>query len=60
MARHGAGTERLAHDLAAVFDEGDFPVFRLDADAVLAGGEQATDAGAARSWALPGGSAAVF
>jgi len=36
VARHGAGTERLAHDLAAVFDEGDFPVFRLDADAVLA------------------------
>ncbi len=33
VARHGAGTERLAHDLAEVFDEGDFPVFRLDADA---------------------------
>ena len=48
VARHGAGTERLAHDLAAVFDEGDFPVFRLDADAVLAGGEPAgPDAGAA-------------
>ncbi len=51
VARHGAGTERLAHDLATVFDEGDFPVFRLDADAVLAGGEQATDAAPARSWA---------
>jgi primosomal protein N' (replication factor Y) len=48
VARHGAGTERLAHDLAAVFDEGDFPVFRLDADAVLeGGGEGAPDAGAA-------------
>ena len=47
VARHGSGTERLAHDLAAVFDEGDFPVFRLDADAVLAGAEQAGDAGAA-------------
>ncbi len=48
VARHGAGTERLAHDLAAVFDEGDFPVFRLDADAVLAGsGEEGPDAGAA-------------
>ena len=50
VARHGAGTERLAHDLAAVFDEGDFPVFRLDADAVLAaagGGRGATPALAA-------------
>ncbi|HUH81062.1 MAG TPA: primosomal protein N', partial [Solirubrobacteraceae bacterium] len=52
VARHGAGTERLAHDLAAVFDEGDFPVFRLDADAVLAGAgrdgpEARADAGAA-------------
>ncbi len=46
VARHGSGTERLAHDLATVFDEGDFPVFRLDADAVLAGSEQATEAGA--------------
>ena len=35
VARHGAGTERLQHDLASVFDDGDFPVFRLDADAVL-------------------------
>ncbi|MGD0453416.1 MAG: primosomal protein N' [Solirubrobacteraceae bacterium] len=34
VARHGAGTERLAHDLAHVFDDGRFPVFRLDADAV--------------------------
>ena len=32
VARHGAGTERLAHDLAAVLDDGGFPVFRLDAD----------------------------
>jgi primosomal protein N' (replication factor Y) (superfamily II helicase) len=48
VARHGAGTERLAHDLATVFDEGDFPVFRLDADAVLAGSTQeGPDAGAA-------------
>ncbi len=36
VARHGAGTERLAHDLAAILDDGEFPVFRLDAD-VLAG-----------------------
>ncbi|TMK26933.1 MAG: primosomal protein N', partial [Actinobacteria bacterium] len=37
VARHGAGTERLQHELAALLDDGDFPVFRLDAD-VLAGG----------------------
>jgi primosomal protein N' (replication factor Y) len=37
VARHGAGTERLQHDLASVFDaDGSFPVFRLDADAVSA------------------------
>jgi primosomal protein N' (replication factor Y) len=34
VGRHGAGTERLQHDLAHVFDDGRFPVFRLDADAV--------------------------
>jgi primosomal protein N' (replication factor Y) len=34
VARHGAGTERLAHELGAVLDDGSFPVFRLDADAV--------------------------
>lgn len=32
LARHGAGTERLQHDLAATLDDGTFPVFRLDAD----------------------------
>jgi primosomal protein N' (replication factor Y) (superfamily II helicase) len=32
VARHGAGTERLQHDLARVFDDGRFPMFRLDAD----------------------------
>jgi primosomal protein N' (replication factor Y) len=36
VARHGAGTERLAHELARILDDGRFPVFRLDADAVLA------------------------
>ena len=36
VARHGAGTERLQHDLSAVFDDGGFPVFRLDADVVAA------------------------
>jgi primosomal protein N' (replication factor Y) len=34
VGRHGAGTERLQHDLAHVFDDGRFPVFRLDADVV--------------------------
>ncbi len=34
VARHGAGTERLQHDLAHVLDDGSFPIFRLDADAV--------------------------
>jgi primosomal protein N' (replication factor Y) len=37
VARHGAGTERLQHDLASVFSEdGDFPIFRLDADVLAA------------------------
>jgi primosomal protein N' len=35
LARHGTGTERLQHELAAALDgDGGFPVFRLDADAV--------------------------
>jgi primosomal protein N' (replication factor Y) len=34
VARHGAGTERLQHDLSSIFDDGRFPVFRLDADVV--------------------------
>jgi primosomal protein N' (replication factor Y) len=59
VARHGAGTERLAHDLAAVLDDGEFPVFRLDAD-VLGSGQAAepgavlADFEAARSGALIG------
>jgi primosomal protein N' (replication factor Y) len=32
VARHGAGTERLQHELAQVLDDGNFPIFRLDAD----------------------------
>ncbi len=40
VARHGAGTERLAHELSGLLDDGDFPVFRLDAD-VLGAGEAA-------------------
>ncbi|MGO9489289.1 MAG: primosomal protein N' [Solirubrobacteraceae bacterium] len=37
VARHGAGTERLAHELAGILDDGDFPVFRLDADVLGSG-----------------------
>ena len=37
VARHGAGTERVEHDLTAALDDGDFPVFRLDADTVGGG-----------------------
>jgi primosomal protein N' (replication factor Y) (superfamily II helicase) len=45
VARHGAGTERLQHELAAVLDDGSFPIFRLDAD-VAAAGAQDVGAGA--------------
>jgi primosomal protein N' (replication factor Y) len=44
VARHGAGTERLAHELARTLDDGRFPVFRLDADAVAADPHEATSA----------------
>jgi primosomal protein N' (replication factor Y) len=37
VARHGAGTERLQHELAGILDDGSFPVFRLDADVVATG-----------------------
>jgi primosomal protein N' (replication factor Y) len=33
LAHHGAGTERLEHELRAALGETSFPVFRLDADA---------------------------
>jgi primosomal protein N' (replication factor Y) (superfamily II helicase) len=32
VARHGAGTERLEHDLRTSLGDPDFPIFRLDAD----------------------------
>jgi primosomal protein N' (replication factor Y) len=32
VARHGTGTERLEHELAATLDDGRFAIFRLDAD----------------------------
>jgi primosomal protein N' (replication factor Y) (superfamily II helicase) len=32
VARHGAGTERIEHELAAALGDPEFPVLRLDAD----------------------------
>ncbi len=46
VARHGAGTERLQHDLTlALGDSERFPIFRLDADSLAAGDRGDTDAG---------------
>ena len=33
VARHGAGTERIEHELRTALGTDGFPVFRLDADA---------------------------
>ena len=33
VARHGAGTERVEHELREALGDADFPVFRLDGDA---------------------------
>ena len=53
VARHGAGTERLQHELQRVLDDGGFPVFRLDADAIAgpagASADRAPSKGADRS-----------
>jgi primosomal protein N' (replication factor Y) len=50
VARHGAGTERLQHELAAVLDDGAFPIFRLDADtAAGASAPGAAEPGAAEA-----------
>jgi primosomal protein N' (replication factor Y) (superfamily II helicase) len=57
VARHGAGTERLQHDLQAALGDGErFPIFRLDAD-VLATKESAGGVGAVlrRFGAAPAG-----
>jgi primosomal protein N' (replication factor Y) len=59
VGRHGAGTERLAHELAEVLDDGEFPIFRLDADVLGSGSEAEPGAvlrefQAARSGALIG------
>ncbi|MEA2208663.1 MAG: hypothetical protein QOF54_1140 [Solirubrobacteraceae bacterium] len=47
VARHGAGTERLQHELASVLDDGGFPIFRLDADVAAGGAARAADRRAA-------------
>ncbi len=38
VSRHGAGTERLEHELARILDDGTFPILRLDADTAAARG----------------------
>jgi len=45
VARHGAGTERLQHDLSLALSDGErFPVFRLDADTLGGdGGHESPD-----------------
>jgi primosomal protein N' (replication factor Y) len=47
VARHGAGTERLQHDLTIALGDGErFPIFRLDADTLGGDGARASpDAG---------------
>jgi primosomal protein N' (replication factor Y) len=56
VARHGAGTERLQHELRALFAAvpEDFPVFRLDADAPGDPGELLRRFEAAQSGVLLG------
>ena len=47
VARHGAGTERLQHDLQAALGDGErFPIFRLDADTIPAGAVREDGVGA--------------
>jgi primosomal protein N' (replication factor Y) len=41
VARHGFGTERLEHELVAALGDGDYPIFRLDADVAGAKGRAA-------------------
>ena len=49
VARHGAGTERLAHELSRVLDgDGRFPVFRLDADSAASADRAASPVSAQR------------
>jgi primosomal protein N' (replication factor Y) len=56
VARHGAGTERLEHELAGALGDADFPVLRLDADSTGLGARATTleRFGAARAGLLVG------
>ena len=44
VARHGLGTERLEHELAAALGGEDYPFFRLDADTAAGKGRAAVSA----------------
>jgi primosomal protein N' (replication factor Y) (superfamily II helicase) len=71
VARHGAGTERLQHELSGLLDDGrsatagsrgpdrGFPVFRLDADVLAAGETASAGAGAGGGGRRPVGSDAL-
>ena len=41
VARHGLGTERLEHQLVAALGDGEYPIFRLDADVAATKGRVA-------------------
>ena len=41
VARHGAGTERIEHELREALGADDFPIFRLDGDGSTSGGPAA-------------------
>jgi primosomal protein N' (replication factor Y) len=53
LARHGAGTQRLEHELRTALGDDDFPVFRLDAD--IAGGKDRAGLTLAQFEAADGG-----
>jgi primosomal protein N' (replication factor Y) (superfamily II helicase) len=55
VARHGAGTERLAHELASVLDDGAFPIFRLDADVAAGAAASSAASAEARAGGPPAG-----
>jgi primosomal protein N' (replication factor Y) len=53
LARHGAGTQRLEHELRSALGDDGFPVFRLDAD--IAGGKDRAGLTLAKFEAAPAG-----
>ncbi len=56
VARHGAGTERIEHELREALGDAEFPIFRLDGDAAALSDRAGTlqRFGAARSGVLVG------